>query len=45
MTDTIAPVWNGNETWLVLIGASFGSFGLFYIYRLLRAGPSHAEAI
>src|SRR5580765_2449735 len=44
MMDTIAPIWNGNETWLVVIGTSlFAAFpvayavfmGAFYIPILL----------
>jgi cytochrome d ubiquinol oxidase subunit II len=44
MIDAIAPVWNGNETWLVLVGAGlFAAFpaayavflGAFYIPVLL----------
>ena len=44
MMDAIAPVWNGNETWLVLIGASlYAAFpaayavflGAFYVPVLL----------
>jgi len=44
MMDAIAPVWNGNETWLVMIGASlYAAFpvayavfmGAFYIPILL----------
>lgn len=31
MMNTVAPVWDGNETWLVLGGASlFGAFPLAY---------------
>jgi cytochrome d ubiquinol oxidase subunit II len=31
MMDAIAPFWDGNETWLVLIGASlFGAFPIVY---------------
>ena len=31
MMDAIAPVWDGNETWLVLTGATlFGAFPLVY---------------
>jgi len=32
MMDAIAPVWNGNETWLVVIGASlFAAFPVAYV--------------
>src|SRR5580698_7521598 len=31
MLDSIAPFWDGNETWLVVIGASlFGAFPMVY---------------
>ncbi|MBX9385971.1 cytochrome d ubiquinol oxidase subunit II, partial [Serratia marcescens] len=31
MMNTVAPVWDGNETWLVLGGAAlFGAFPLAY---------------
>jgi cytochrome d ubiquinol oxidase subunit II len=31
MMDSIAPFWDGNETWLVLVGASlFGAFPVIY---------------
>ena len=31
MVNTVAPVWDGNETWLVLGGAAlFGAFPLAY---------------
>jgi cytochrome d ubiquinol oxidase subunit II len=31
MMDSIAPYWDGNETWLVLVGASlFGAFPVIY---------------
>ncbi len=31
MVNTVAPVWDGNETWLVLGGAGlFGAFPLAY---------------
>ena len=33
MVNTVAPVWDGNETWLVLGGAAFG--GTFYRLHLL----------
>lgn len=31
MMDAIAPVWDGNETWLIIVGASlFGAFPMVY---------------
>src|SRR5271170_7832400 len=31
MLNTIAPFWDGNQTWLVIIGASlFGAFPVVY---------------
>ena len=31
MVNTVAPVWDGNETWLILGGAAlFGAFPLAY---------------
>ncbi|MGI9372828.1 MAG: cytochrome d ubiquinol oxidase subunit II [Hyphomicrobiales bacterium] len=31
MLDAIAPVWDGNETWLIIVGASlYGAFPLIY---------------
>ena len=53
MLNTIAPFWDGNETWLVIVGASlfaafpavyavFVAFGTYYIYKLLREGPTGA---
>jgi cytochrome bd-type quinol oxidase subunit 2 len=35
--NTVAPVWDGNETWLVLGGAAlFGAFPLAYSVVLRR---------
>ena len=46
MMNAIAPFWDGNETWLVVIGASlFGAFPPVYaifLPRLLPAGPAAA---
>ena len=35
MLDTIAPVWDGNETWLIIVGASlYGAFPVVYAILL-----------
>ena len=53
MMDTIAPFWDGNETWLVIIGAGlFATFpvvyavflGAFYLPVLLLLSASSSAA-
>ena len=41
MVNSVAPVWDGNETWLVLGGAGlFGAFPLAYAV-ISTHSPSH----
>ena len=40
MVNSVAPVWDGNETWLVLGGAAlFGAFPLAYGSQPYRTVP------
>ncbi|SQI92004.1 Cytochrome bd2 [Klebsiella oxytoca] len=45
MVNSVAPVWDGNETWLVLGGAGlFGAFPLAYRGHYRCAGdPAHPD--
>ena len=38
MLNTIAPFWDGNETWLVVVGAAlFAAFPIVYAVFLARS--------
>ena len=44
MVNSVAPVWDGNETWLVLGGAAlFGAFPLAYARRANHSTDNNAD--
>ncbi len=45
MVNSVAPVWDGNETWLVLGGAGlFGAFPLAYAVIIDAVDPPDPDA-
>lgn len=45
MINSVAPVWDGNETWLVLGGAGlFGAFPGLRRYHRCAGYPAHRHA-
>jgi cytochrome d ubiquinol oxidase subunit II len=45
MVNSVAPVWDGNETWLVLGGAGlFGAFPLAYAVIIDAGDPPDPDA-